>query len=388
MAATGEELVTEDLLSPDDEESVAESDGIVCYAPPKQPYEDVEAKEAKARTAPPLTNEQALQWLKDRGFMGVRQMITFEEEHYMNTEEFNPMSYAAETGELAMMKWLYANGAKEDVSRVNDDGNFPMGHACYGGHLECCKWLYSLGGLCIEQVHLRNEGGTSPFLMSAMEGRLHVMKWLFYDAGAAADIRGINISGRSPYNCAQRFKHSETCKWLILNGALNDPDDEELHVTHEIVAKDTRPDALDDDSDSDDEESEDAVAARREDQLNESFGKRMIRWAHSVVEQNRLFFNIVVMGMCCRFGSSSSVAGAAASDDDALRAKRQRTSLPAITKLGSLGSDTTRGFLQRIADLLGVQVGRPLRNVQEFATHLEAAMEARRLEVQQQGDTA
>ena len=141
------------------------------YAPPKQSYKNVEEKEARARNALPMTTDEAQQWLKSRGFKDVRQIVLFEEEHYMNNEEFSPMSFAAETGELAMMKWLYENGARDHIGLLNKDGNTPMGHACYGGHLECCKWLYSLGPPCTEDTRRVNLGGTSPFLMAAMEGR-------------------------------------------------------------------------------------------------------------------------------------------------------------------------------------------------------------------------
>ena len=245
-----------------------------------------------------------------------------------------------------------------------------------------------------------------------------MLKWLHDDVDAAEDIRRENNSGRSPYNCAARFKHFEACKWLILNGALNDAD-EGKHVTYENVLKDTRPDVLDDDSDSDDEESDEEVAAAdRAEQLKELFATKMIRWANGEVERNRTFFDVVVRGVCCTghvggaTGSalaSKSLSSSSSSEEVVVEAepakRRQRaprtysasassssssssssltpdTVLAPITMLGSLGSDTTRGFLQRIADFLDVHRGRRLRNLREFATHLEAAKEARRIEVQ------
>ena len=44
-------------------------------------------------------------------------------------------------GELNVCKWLYDNGAAEDITKTDDEGNTPMHRACYRGHLSVCQWL-------------------------------------------------------------------------------------------------------------------------------------------------------------------------------------------------------------------------------------------------------
>ena len=124
------------------------------FAPPKQPYLDLierERMEERERDHT-FTDSEAKMWLRNHGFdtlffeegrrthawaEGVRQKRLFEEEYYLNTEEFCPMSYSAETGCLAMMKWLYKNGAEADILLPNIDGNSSFGHAC-------CKFPFPL----------------------------------------------------------------------------------------------------------------------------------------------------------------------------------------------------------------------------------------------------
>ena len=44
-------------------------------------------------------------------------------------------------GELNVCKWLYDNGAAEDITNANNGGFTPMHMACNGGHLSVCQWL-------------------------------------------------------------------------------------------------------------------------------------------------------------------------------------------------------------------------------------------------------
>ena len=48
-------------------------------------------------------------------------------------------------GELNVCKWLYDNGAEEDITKTDDEGYTPMHRACGGGHLLVCQWLFEVG---------------------------------------------------------------------------------------------------------------------------------------------------------------------------------------------------------------------------------------------------
>ena len=57
----------------------------------------------------------------------------------------HPMARGCYKGELNVCKWLYDNGAAEDITKANNDGFTPMHGACDGGHLSVCQWLFEVG---------------------------------------------------------------------------------------------------------------------------------------------------------------------------------------------------------------------------------------------------
>ena len=79
-------------------------------------------------------DDEAIAVLREEGFdpEDVRAVVDLRGLH----EEFFPMEYFCLKGDLMMCRWLYANGAAEDISRADEeDGITPMMLACYKGHL-------------------------------------------------------------------------------------------------------------------------------------------------------------------------------------------------------------------------------------------------------------
>ena len=57
----------------------------------------------------------------------------------------HPLARGCYKGELNVCKWLYDNGAAEDITKAYNHGVTPMHRACYGGHLSVCQWLFEVG---------------------------------------------------------------------------------------------------------------------------------------------------------------------------------------------------------------------------------------------------
>ena len=57
-----------------------------------------------------------------------------------------PMAWASQKGELGVCKWLYDNGAADDIRKANSTAvATPLYLACQDGHLSVCKWLFEVG---------------------------------------------------------------------------------------------------------------------------------------------------------------------------------------------------------------------------------------------------
>ena len=67
-----------------------------------------------------------------------------------------PLWRACSKGDLAEVKRLYDNGAKDDVTKADINGRTPMWEACRRDRLDIMKWLYKNGGHK-ENEDLKNE---------------------------------------------------------------------------------------------------------------------------------------------------------------------------------------------------------------------------------------
>ena len=70
--------------------------------------------------------------------------------------ERTPLFYACHKGDLAEVKKLYNNGAKDDVTKADNKGQTPMWIACRYNKFYIMKWLYENGGHK-ENEDLKNE---------------------------------------------------------------------------------------------------------------------------------------------------------------------------------------------------------------------------------------
>ena len=96
-------------------------------------------------------------WLVGQGFRSAE--IRREKEfHDIGGFSMHPLARGCYKGELNVCKWLYDNGAAEDITKANSSrlnmkiwrtynnfGSTPMHRACKGGHLLVCQWVFEVG---------------------------------------------------------------------------------------------------------------------------------------------------------------------------------------------------------------------------------------------------
>jgi hypothetical protein len=118
--------------------------------------------------------------------------------------EFTPMLFYSRFGDLGMCRWLYSNGASEDVRRSNEDGT-PMLHACHGGHLRICEWLFTVGA--VADVSLPGSNGAPPMFLACAGGHLPVCRWL-HEVGEPAR-KAENERNRMIYEVNQQLRRQQ-----------------------------------------------------------------------------------------------------------------------------------------------------------------------------------
>jgi hypothetical protein len=87
--------------------------------------------------------------------------------------------------------------------------------ACQFGHLDVAKWLFGEGAA--EDIRTKDNEGHTPLLKACENGHLRVMKWL-YEVGVIEDMYS---AGRTLLLNASRFCHHPIVTWLVLQGAAN-----------------------------------------------------------------------------------------------------------------------------------------------------------------------
>ena len=147
------------------------------------------------------------------------------------------------------------------------------------------------------------------------------------EVGTDGEISRADNGGMTPVFMACQGGHLSVCEWLVLKGALNDPDSAGQHITQAIVERDVTPPRL-----------------------------RLLAWAQGVVAASDSFRNTIVMGTFSRSSPNTAAAAAAA------------TAPSPLSKLSGLPD-----ALELVADFLGgVRRGRELRNARELAECLVA----------------
>jgi hypothetical protein len=250
-----------------------------------------------------------------------------------------PMFMACSFGHLSVCKWLFEVGAAADVTKANNQGKTPMFMACEWGHLSVCKWLYEVGGSA--DITTANKQGRYPMFVACMKGHLSICQWLF-DVGAAAQINKTISQGRSPMYWACMRGHTAVCEWLIFNGAMN-----RLAPALDDGAAAAPAAAASYDADHDHDGTAaighvDRAIARRDTPCRRP---ALLAWAQDVVATHRTFLHVVLRASVILPDSHQQVSPG------------QRCHLPRLPRV----------VLERLVSLLGVEMGRRLRNVREFA---------------------
>jgi ankyrin repeat protein len=230
-----------------------------------------------------------------------------------------PMMHAATGGNFELCKWLYEAGAAADITTARHDGFTLMHRACLNGDLAACEWLYEAGAAA--DISKADEKGETPMYMACEGGHLPVCKWL-YEVGAAADITKTNNDGDGVLFAAIEDRGDfDICTWLVLNGALNRPDPAG-HVDEGAAKHETRQDAL--------------------------WRWYLREWAQEAVAVHGSFFHVVLRASVLLPESQQQAS------------PEQRCRLPRLPRV----------VLERVMGLLGVEVGRRLRNARELAVAL------------------
>jgi ankyrin repeat protein len=243
-----------------------------------------------------------------------------------------PMLIACQYGHMSVCKWLFEVGAAVDIGKASNDGYTPMYMACLGGKLSVCKWLFEVGAAA--DITKASNDGFTPMYAACQKGHLSVCEWLF-GVGAAADITKKNRRGDTPILAACKNGHLSVCKWLVFNGALKTPtptQNDDGHVDQAIVKRDTLPNW------------------RGGDQR-----PALLAWARDVAANHHTFLHVVLRASVILSNSHQQ-----ASPD-------QRCYLPRLPRV----------VLERLGDFLGVEMGRRVRNVREFAEALAVIVESR-----------
>ncbi len=241
-----------------------------------------------------------------------------------------PMYIACQMGQLSVCKWLFEVGAAADITKADSNGGFtPMWVACQKGHLSVCKWLLEVGAG--EDITKATNNGFTPMYIACLGGHLPVCEWLF-KVGAAKDITKATNGGFTPMLQACLYGRLSVCKWLVFNGALNTPPPAEHndgHIDQAIVKRNTR---------------------------NDNHRRALLAWAQDVAATHHTFLHVVLRASVILPESHHQ-----ASPD-------QRCHLPRLPRV----------VLERLGDLLGVEMGRRVRNVREFAEALAVVVEEAR----------
>ena len=196
-------------------------------------------------------------------------------------------------------------------------------------HLRVCKWLFEKGA----DIHKHDNKGGAPIIVACMQGNMEVCEWLL---SKGADIGKADNYDHTPMLGACQRGHLSVCKWLVFHGALNrdaagpsaaEEDASVGHVDKAIVQRGIRN--------------------------SNHVHVPLLEWAQGVVAVHRAFRFAFLPGT--------------------LSTPTQRRGSAHLWMLSSQGAAFSRMFKELIAAFAwgGVESGRRLRNVREFAEVLE-----------------
>ena len=267
-----------------------------------------------------------------------------------------PMFAACEEGHLSICKWLYERGATSAITKARNDGATPMSFACQEGHILICKWLFAVGAS--GDVTMEDNFSRTPMFFACQGGQLPICQWLF-EVGAAADITKMDNENTTPMRAAFLEGHLKVCQWLILRGGLNrshqlesdggsgdgssgvdggsnDDDEYDDHVSPLVANVDTAPILCDTDS----------ILITD----CESRRLHLLIWAKNVISINDIFLNILLCASVVLPNRGPN--------------QNKTCLLPRLPRV----------VFEHLGLFLGLEYGRRLRNVREFAEALDQGL--------------
>jgi len=231
---------------------------------------------------------------------------------------------AAFAGELQVCRFLFDHGAASTVCTKNSWGQTPMFAACQGGHLDVAKWLFCAGAAV--DVRTTDSDGMTPMFAACAFGHLTVAKWLF-KVGAAPDIILQTRFGTPPLRYTLRNNNLLVVQWLLLQGAANGSDG---HIDDAVV--------------------HDALTTQRHPELRACLRR--------ILDAHRAFTRVVLPAVACG-RCPDRPARVDANDASSTEVAAERCSQMAALR----GHEST--LLRLVADYLGIERGRKLRNLRE-----------------------
>ena len=274
-----------------------------------------------------------------------------------------PMARAAERGDLRVAKWLYKNGAAEDITKpgtrrfedsdeLDREDETPVLLSCKGGHVSVCQWLCEVGAA--DDISKADDDGMTPFLWACQRKHLSVCQWLVQEG--ADDITKANNKGETPLFLSCENGDLPTCEWLIESGAISDitkapgtdddPGDTPLYVAKKLAISQLL--ILNGALNSAVTGHVDAAIVDRDikDQYKAKYRCQLLRdWAHQVITVHDTFMIMLRASVVHSSRSRRRIS------------PRRRCHLPKLT----------RDVKQLIAEFCGVEKLRRMRNVREFA---------------------
>ena len=170
-------------------------------------------------------DETARQKMRDarvyaRGVDGIyREYVGFDPDNVADVKSKSPydenadvdnsitaMGYFARCGDLAMMRWLYVNGA--DTRDGDVEYWFPMLMAAFRGHLEVCKWLFAHGAA--KDIKRRTSNGGSPLSATFTTSKRDVNRWLILNGALCKDDDSGELDGE-----IMKCDLYVDCSWLV-----------------------------------------------------------------------------------------------------------------------------------------------------------------------------
>ena len=302
--------------------------------------------------------EDLLQYVSESEFCTYAILIICEFCTYGRT----PMARAAERGDLRVAKWLYKNGAAEDITkpgtrRFKDSGELdredetPVLLSCKGGHLSVCQWLCEVGAA--DDISKADDDGMSPFLWACQRKHLSVCQWLVKkEVGVTDDITKANNDGETPLYLSCKNGDLPMCEWLIESGAISDitkapgtdddPGDTPLYVAQKLAISQLL--ILNGALNSAVTGHVDAAIVGRD--IKTKYRCQLLRdWAHQVITVHDTFMIMLRASVVHSSRSRRRIS------------PRRRCHLPKLT----------RDVKLLIAEFCGVEKLRRMRNVREFA---------------------